>query len=129
MEFYSYVGIPFKEKGYTRKGCNCWGLVRLWLKEQQGYELPSYKEFYSDTSDFQGAKKLLKESSSDNWLKVESEKPGDVILLRIKTLPWHVGIVTFKKRMLHIEKGFNSVVEPYNGLKWQNRILGFYRYQ
>ena len=130
MDFYSYVGIPFTEKGYTRLGCNCWGLIRLWLIEQRGYNIPSYEDYYSDTNDSKGAKKILKSSSSSgDWLKVDTEEPGDVVLLRIKNMPWHVGIVAPKKKMLHIERGLDSIIEPYKGLKWRNRILGFYRYR
>lgn len=130
MEFANYINIPFAERGSSHNGCNCWGLVILWKKEQMGEILPTYDEFYLDTED-RAAAELIKEVKDEpQWLPLlpGEEKEGDVILLRIKGLPWHVGVVAGKNKMLHVERGAESVIEPYNGLKWNKRIIGFYRY-
>ena len=131
MEFAKYISIPFAERGSSYDGCNCWGLVRLWKREQMGQELPSYEELYTDTEDEEAAKLINQVKEEDQWVRLEpgQEEPGDVILLRIKGLPWHVGIVASKNKMLHVERGAESVIEPYNGLKWNKRVIGFYRFQ
>lgn len=131
MEFAKYVNIPFSERGSSHQGCNCWGLVRLWKREQMGEDLPSYDEFYTDTEDLAAAHLIQEVKDQDQWIPLEAgtEKEGDVILLRIKGLPWHIGVVAGKGRMLHVELGAESVIEPYNGLKWNKRIIGFYRFQ
>lgn len=95
-----------------------------------GEVLPTYEEFYLDTED-RAAADLIKEVKDEpQWLPLlpGEEKEGDVILLRIKGLPWHIGVVAGKNKMLHVERGAESVIEPYNGLKWNKRIIGFYRY-
>jgi cell wall-associated NlpC family hydrolase len=64
------------------------------------------------------------------WLEVERgvEQAGDVVLLRLRGLPVHVGIIVARGWMLHVEAKVDSVVERFDGLEWRNRILGIYRH-
>lgn len=129
MNVGDYVGIPFAEKGASRAGANCWGLVRLIYEEQLGIELPGYEEFFEDTLDESiPAIVAAHMERSESWRPVEDEEPGDVVVLRVKGLPWHVGVVCGGGRMIHVELNTDSVWESYRCNKWEKRILGFYRH-
>ena len=63
------------------------------------------------------------------WREVTGhERPGDVVLLRVRNHPIHVGMVVEPGRMLHIMAGCDAVIESYNGLEWRHRTLGVFRY-
>lgn len=121
-----YVGIPFKEKGRDENGLDCWGLVRLWYDKELGIELPSYIDAYQTTNDIEITETIKKEQAI-KWELVDTPKRGDVVLLKIKGLPWHVGIYLGDNRMLHVEQGCDSIIEKLGRSKWKNRILGYYR--
>jgi len=125
-----YIGLRFKEHGRDISGVDCWGLVRLVLAEQFGIALPSYIREYDNTlrQDQIGA---LVERESQKWriIKQGDELAGDVIVMRVRGAPMHVGLVLGDKHMLHIESGINSVIEAYTKPRWVDRIVGFYRYK
>ncbi len=163
-----YIGIPFAERGRTRAGCDCWGLVRLVLAERFGIELPSYADGYETVKDHGRLVELIQagkgittteaqrhgEPRRDCWLRAErAEKPvgsrclcasvvkpawlevergaeqaGDVVLLRLRGLPIHVGLVVARGWMLHVEAKVDSVLERFDGLEWRRRVLGTYRH-
>jgi len=62
------------------------------------------------------------------WREVSPEQLGDVILLRVRGQPCHVGVVVARGKFLHSLEGTQSCVERYENLKWHRRTLGFYRY-
>ncbi|MBE3605150.1 C40 family peptidase [bacterium] len=62
------------------------------------------------------------------WREAAPEQLGDVILLRVRGQPCHVGVVVARGKFLHAFEGTRSCVERYDGLKWRRRIMGFYRY-
>lgn len=64
------------------------------------------------------------------WIPIEhgEEKFGDVVVLRMRGQPIHVGLVIEKGRMLHAEVGIGSVLDSYASARWVLRVTGFYRY-
>lgn len=42
MNFEKYFSIPYKKYGRDYSGCDCYGFVRLILKEEKGIELPFF---------------------------------------------------------------------------------------
>ena len=71
----------------------------------------------------------LMDTERANWERrsqYEVPKPFDIVLLRTKGVPSHVGIVIDSRRMLHITEGINSCVEDFTGPMWKDRVLGFY---
>ncbi len=58
---------------------------------------------------------------------VDTPEPGDVILM--KAPGWHAGVVTGSSLMIHAANETGEVVaERYDGLRWRNRVKGFYRW-
>ena len=121
-----FVGIPFQEKGRSRDGVDCWGLVRLIYSEKYGIELPAYTDLYSDTKDrIIGG--VIDDNLAMSWVPVDSPQEGDIIVLRLMGQPFHVGMMLHGTMFIHAENGKGSVVENYKGTRWQKRVIGFYR--
>lgn len=125
-----YIGLPFKLHGRDRSGLDCWGLVRLVMAEQFGKALPSYSSKYERETQEVVLGDLITQEAELFWQPVPSgqEAVGDVIVLRMRGRPMHVGIVIGDRHMLHIERGIDSCIEKYNGIRWMHRIFGFYRH-
>lgn len=123
-----YVGLPFLERGRTREGLDCWGLVRLVLSDQYGIEVPSYLDRYevSTQSDILGP---LIEEERQGWddVPLGAAREGDVLILRVRGRGSHVGVVLGGGKMLHVEEGIGVVVEGYEGPMWGRRVLGAVR--
>lgn len=132
MDFWwnQYLHLPFVEKGRDERGVDCWGLVRIIYRQQLGIHLPSYLECYETTNDRDDLAKVIKAESSAKWLnpKRGEERPFDVIILNMRGLPMHVGIVTVPGRMIHCAKDINTTHERYDSMRWSNKVKGFSRY-
>lgn len=125
-----YIGLPFQDHGRDRSGLDCWGLVRLVMAEQFNIALPSHVHEYQRTTQVERISTLI-EREVQHWKLVSAgqEVCGDVIVLRVRGRPMHVGLVLGDRQMLHIELGINSVIERYSAPRWADRIAGFYRYK
>ncbi len=125
-----YIGLPFCEHGRDSFGLDCWGLARMVLSEQFGVSVPSYTQNYSNTHDQTQLGPLISRESK-KWQQVEmgKEQCGDVIVLRMRGQPMHVGLVLGDGSMLHIERHINSAMERYSSARWKNRIVAFFRYK
>lgn len=123
--FDMWVGIPFKEHGRDFNGCDCWGLVRLWYKDKYNVHLPSYVDDYENVKDKNIAATM--QTEKEKWLCADSPEYGDVVLLRMAGLPMHCGVYLGKGKVLHVERGCDSIIEDLRRSKWKNRIMGYYR--
>ena len=122
-----YIGLPFKSLGRDRSGLDCWGMVYLVYREAFGREVPPYAA-YADAYDIEEVGALIRGEIVTRWHEVSPEKLGDVLLLRVRGEPCHVGVVVARGKFLHSFEGTHSCVERYDGLKWRCRTMGFYRY-
>lgn len=127
----NYVGIPFKENGRDRDGCDCWGLLTMIWQQEFGKPLPEYtghrwkphgsaKEIGPDVSDY---------VSQFTLIKPEQAVMGDGVLIRMRGHPLHVGLVLEPGWMIHSHEEADSCIEDYRRPTWERRILGFYRYR
>lgn len=129
----AYIGLPFKEKGRDRDGVDCWGGVRLVLLEQAGIETPAYLAGYEGTgrADAEDIARLIAGGLPD-YLEIPrdagAERPLDVVLMRRRGLPLHVGIVAAPGWMLHAERGADMAAARYHGFDIWQSIIGFYRH-
>lgn len=119
--------ISFKERGRDRSGLDCWGLVKLAYLECFNKSVDGYEGEYESIRDFNHLHELFDKHRPESWQEVKPEKPGDVILLRLRGRPIHVGLVLGNQRMIHIEERIQVCVENYTNAVWRNRVLGFYR--
>jgi cell wall-associated NlpC family hydrolase len=133
MDFSKYINIPYVKGGRDidnpDNGLDCWGLVVLFYKNEFNVILPTY-------DDISTANRGVGEVSGDLMLtdtykhfkSTPTSKPADLILLRIGAHPIHIGIVKDNRMMLHATDG-GSVIETYKGIKWQQRIHSFVRWE
>ena len=136
-----YVGIPFRDLGRDRAGCDCWGLVRLVLAEQTGIPLPSLATCYGSEANPAGVGDAVEaERRSGAWRRIETgdEQPFDVVEMsgaaRTPTGwvfgPLHVGVVVAFGWLLHVERGTAAVLARYReDQAVRRRILGFWRFR
>lgn len=131
----SYVGLPFKERGLTRDGLHCWGLVRLVLAEQRGIELPSYGE--QSAADLVAAARFFRrDSRRDPWAKVDTPREFDVALMsamseepRPRVMEGHCGVMIDATTVLHVWSATHAVQMRLSHYLIRHRVLGFYRHK
>lgn len=121
-----YIGIPFKWQGDTKSGCDCYGLVRLVMREQFGITCPDYA--YSDAKDALRDAFAQGLRQKDTW-RQDMAREGNIILLAINGHPLHCGLVLDESNMLHASQGANVCIERFNMDFWRSRHMGFYRHK
>jgi cell wall-associated NlpC family hydrolase len=126
MDFARYVGIPFVERGRDFDGCDCWGLLCLFYRNELGIDLPAHEELYASSRDLAGTIGV-RMAERGRWQRVPRPLPGDAVCLLVRKFPIHVGVAVDGCRMLHVERGLQAVIERFDGLVWEKRVEGFYR--
>lgn len=126
MWYNKYIGIPYKDKGRTEAGIDCWGLVRLVYSEQYGIDMPSFTEDY-EVKDIDRLNQLFSQYTP-GWAKLEEPKEGAVVLFRILGQAAHVGVMIDDKNFLHTTRNQDVCVVSLENFKWKKRVLGFYEY-
>lgn len=125
-----YVGIPYRDKGLTLEGVNCWGLVRLIYFDVLGVVLPTYQAAY-DNSDDEGIGGLIRRESR-NWqaVGVKDARPMDLLCAWVKDRdrpPTHVGVCLGGGDMISARRP-RVCVEPYLTGFWETRVVECYRH-
>jgi hypothetical protein len=126
MNYNKYIGLPYATNGRDESGIDCWGLVRLFYKQEYAIELPSYTEEYSGAYDTRILEMM--DQYKNNWSQVQTPETGSVIVFNILGEPFHVGIYIGEDKFIHARDGMDSVVESVNSPKWSKRIEGYYKY-
>ena len=124
-----YIGLEFVEHGRDFSGVDCWGLIGLLYSNRFGITLPDFSEDYCSSFDSEVIQGIM-ETESDNWLAVNGNdiQFGDVIELRVTGYLSHVGMVISPNKVIHIDRAIDSVIEPFDSMRWNRRLRGFYRH-
>jgi cell wall-associated NlpC family hydrolase len=123
----AYIGIPFKDRGRTREGADCWGVVRMVFADQFGIDLPSYDANYEKAGDrFAVTELFFQETTSTRWRRVMLGEavPHDVLRMSVAGNS-HAGILVAPDRFLHVLPGRETCVERLK--QWEPRITAVYR--
>jgi len=123
------IGIPYLDRGRTLKGCDCWGLAVIVLREFFKLNIPHFSGEYDSVEELEGVQKTYMEKKDlfEN-IAFDNRQPGDLIVMRIKGMPVHVGVVIDQTYMIHTLPGHESVRERYEAPTWAKRIEGIYRW-
>lgn len=127
-EIAAYVGLPFKFRGRTREGVDCWGLARLVLSEVYGKYLPSF-DLIEEPSLPEFAQLIDAELSLLNLPQVGAPLEGDIVVMRCGRFACHVGLYVGDGYVLHSDilgrdlSKLDRVTAP----RIAARIEGYYR--
>ena len=123
------LDLPFKHRGRTVDGIDCYGLVRLIYKEFYKIDLPLLAVTDGARANIDHAVKVIVDESASSWIVIPPgmERPGHLIILRRLGHPLHLGVVLTRKRMVHADEP-GVMIESYDGPKWRHRIIGFFRH-
>ena len=128
----TYLPIPFREKGRSTDGVDCWGLVRLVYAERFGISLPDLSDRYTASDDGPVVEGVLTSEAAPggSWRLREGSprEVGDVGVFRIRGLPSHVGLAVAEGRFLHSIRGVDTVVEDWTSPAWKDRLVGWYSF-
>lgn len=131
-----YIGIPYVHGAADHSGCDCWGLVRIVLREQCGIELPAYGEL--SAGDLIAAARAIEDSKHDPWALVQGERKAfDVAVLWAHVNvdgQWlrdedHVGVMVSATHLLHVEGSSAAVCVPLSHRSVRFRLLQTFRHK
>jgi len=127
MRCSDYIGIPYKERGRSLDGVDCWGLVCLMYADMD-INVPSYLHEYITSSDIDSVATAINKNKS-NWRKVEAPDVGDVLVFNIMGFPCHVGVYVGQGDFIHSFRGTAVCVERLNSISWSRRLSEVDRWQ
>jgi len=128
-EVLQYVGLPHRVHGRDRNGLDCWGLVRLWYREQLDILLPEFESGYVSLRDKSAIESLyLCEVAKWREVKTPGQDRGDLVMWKIAGHWSHVGVMLDSRSFLHTAgPTIGSAMERLSDLRWRARTPRFYR--
>lgn len=123
----TYVGLLYKSLGRDKNGIDCYGLVRLFYRDELGIKLPSLNGKYDDSENGDQTGAVVTSEIKSRWKKIDSPRYGDVVVFRMRHMATHIGVVLDDSTFLHALKGRNSCIERLTHILWRSRIYGYYR--
>ena len=125
-----FIGIPYADKGRSRAGCDCWGLMALVYREYLGVELPSYEEQYLNSAERKEIAAIVaREAKSALWMPVIAPRELDILWFRRGRYDAHAALWLKKGLMLHMREEEASKVERFDVPEWESRVTGVYRWR
>lgn len=124
-----YIDIPFADHGRGHQGCDCYGLVRLVLREQFGLELPELLAGYADTGMVEEIARMIDHHRPLlGFDEVAAAQLGDVAHLRRGRDGCHLGLMLSPYLLLHTDEPGGVRVDDIRRPHLRPRLLGFYRH-
>lgn len=121
MNLEKYIGIEYGHNKSSFERADCWGLVRLFYREELGIDLAdeSYDENWWEAPD---SKVYMNLVSKNDGFKLEKQPDkwqfGDVLVFSVLAdngRPNHAGIwIPDGEKVLHVQEDALSVLEPLN---------------
>ena len=112
-----YLDIPWAERGESRDGASCYGLIRLVHRERLGIALPDLDSFDEGLR-------------GDRWSRVDAPSAiGDIAVFSPGTDNFHVAMAVSDTRMLHVVRESQARVEEFGRAAWKRRLDGWYSFR
>lgn len=123
-----YVGIPFLSGGRDKRGVDCYGLVRLILNNEYGYDLPLLVNTYDNALDISETGSLFqKYVPLLCGEKISKPEEKAVALLKMRGLPSHVALYAGDDFIIHAMSKNGVACERLSRPLLKSRIEGWYR--
>lgn len=119
----NWVGRPHTPRGRTETEFDCLGLYILLNRVRLGVIIP---DPYCSVPD--AVRNNIAGRMRGEYEQVSTPEEGDAILIRARGHPIHVAYCIDQKLMIHVEDGELVSVERWDSTRWQQRIIGVYRY-
>ncbi len=124
-----FIGIPFVSKGRSFRGCDCYGLVKLYYKEILNIEIP--ETVITSKQPRRTFANYLNEISK-NWTSTTPQKNA-VIAMAVNaehpSLVTHFAVMIDDKRFIDTRENMSSYLTSIDDEKIKNQIKGFYKWQ
>lgn len=124
-----FIGIPFVSQGRTFRGCDCYGLVKLYYKEVLNIEIP--ETVITAEQPRRTFANYLNEISK-NWTSTVPSKNA-VVAMAVNaehpTLVTHFAVMIDDKRFIDTRENRSSYLTNIDDKKIKNQIKGFYKWQ
>lgn len=116
------IGTPFRHRGRTEEGLDCFGLVALAYRRGAGMELPEIEYGPRPTSEFVvgNAARVAR-----NVPRIEA-KIGDVAVLRLGERTTHLGIIGGKV-ILHAMRPIGVAATPLDEILRRRALIAVFR--
>lgn len=98
-------------------------LVREYMQECRGIEIPDYTDGLSEDQKAWALLTYIREHATE----VSDPEPGDVVLLKWAGQAAHIGVYVGHDDMLHAFRGIGAHLESLRGIRWRNRVMGYWR--
>lgn len=113
---HSLIGLPYE--------CfDCYDVVKMFYHKVFSISLPLF--VYKDSLNPEKMNDVIMTNRKD-FKKVNEPQFGDIILLKINSLPAHLGVYLDKENFLHTTEVTGSIIDKLS--MWKGRIEGFYNY-
>jgi len=127
-----YLSIPFRDGGRSKRGVDCWGLVRLVYSQELKIELAEHADIPAKNL-IAVARAISTEKDGEEWFPVAREdlKEFDIVVMTQyggKTAA-HVGIYVSPGKVLHSETGCNTVLIDTTHVTVRERIKWLRRHK
>ena len=121
-----YLGIPYRHRGRTLEGLDCWGFLKL-VYIDLGFKLFDVEDLeYGKIWGLRG-KDYFQENYENDWEKVTDPQVLDgVLFLNSRGVANHAGIVFADRKFIHCPRQ-GVVVSRLDDAAWKPKIEGFYR--
>lgn len=120
-----WLGTPFRHQGRRKGvGVDCIGLI-VGVAHALGLD-PCDRTGYPRQPDGRS----LEEALDRHLLRLGpgDMRPGDILLMRIRRLPQHVGILAERGMLIHAHSSAGRVVEMRLDARWWDRVVAAYRF-
>lgn len=126
----NYIGIPFVDSGRDFKGCDCFGLMKLYYKNELNIDIPDVKITPSQPRRIMI--NYLNEISK-NWKKIEEPQENCVISMAMNAnhpkLVTHFAIMLSNNKILHTLNKLQSHVISLDDARVKPFIRGYHIWQ
>lgn len=123
-----YVGIPFVTSGRDMSGCDCYGLVRMILVNEYGFDLPMLLGDYTNALNIAETKRLFMQNVPVLCgEKISEPEEKAVALMRFGGRLCHVGLYAGDGCIIHSRHNIGVVIERLSSPALAGCVEGWYR--